>query len=335
MRQNVSLNTLKELVCPQGSYTKEQLLDLINTDDYKTEIEILAAYFSDICEISSNLNLIITIVSQNSPSIAKIIDNNIFSNPISIFIYAINDNNYDHVYPLSHSNEIIFPSNKTLTFQNYINILLSPIFIEKLESYHLSKIIDVLKHEKYFSDKVSELSNYLINLENENHDITNEINEDIPEYYQNEQNKEEIKEEVYIPEYYQNEQKKEEIKEDYIPEYYQNTQIKPSKNFLAVPDENKKNNFKLYKVIGPNGKNVRIGFKNYEEIQRITNDPMYVKSFVGDYFMPDIPYVPMCQFATDIENPPVPEMNAASPQSYNPATNPYSVFKEEVEFNPD
>lgn len=289
------------------TYTKDQLLSITNTDDYNTEIEILAAYFSDIQKISSDLNITITVIHQSPPSDLKIYSNNNFSNSLSLFIYAINDNNYDHIFPSSYLDDIIFANNqsKTITLQNFINNFLSTPFIEKFNTQQISKIIEFLEPDNDFIEKVDELKILLLNLENKkNDDMAKQLKEEL-------------------------------IEKPYIHEYYQSAKIRPGKNFLAIPDENNKNNFRLYKVVGPDGKNIRIGFKSYEELQKITEDPGYVKSFVGDYCIPEIPNAPICQFALNSENPLIPEVSSANPQRGYHANRPYSVFKEEEEFNPD
>ncbi|OMJ76869.1 hypothetical protein SteCoe_23677 [Stentor coeruleus] len=314
---NSELNTLKVLMANLSTTaTKELLLGFINTDEYKSDIEKLASCFNDMNSISKNLNICIVFIREKYPANTLIIGDYLFSNPLVLYIYKINKKNYDHLYhsSLLESNLFIQNSEKWLILKNLIENMLNIRMIENLNRDFLSKLLNLLYPYKDFHDKIQEIDSLINKLENsesiynESRVIKNDVIEKPLEKY----------------EFDDKNQKKIEIPS--VP-------IRESKHLLAIPDENDKNKIKLFKIIGPDGRNVRIGLKRCEDLQKIIDNPMYKKVFVNDMQFPMMQNVSRQQSFKEINDTPVVEINDQKPLNLPKNHSSNSIVKYEEIFD--
>lgn len=320
---NTKLDTLEVLTknLPTTA-TKELLLSFINTDDYKSDIEKLASCFFDIKSISKNLNVCIVYIREKYPDNILIIGEYLFDNPLILYIYKINKKNFDSLYHknLSESNFFVKNSEKWIFLKIFIQNMLN-IRIADLNNDILVKLFNLISPHEDFHYKAQEIFNLIEKKENSDKDCEEfEVikEDDVEKPLENLESADEN-------------QEKNEINSLEIGKY--TAPVRESKNLLALPDENDKKIVKLYKVIGPDGRNVRIGLKRWEELQKIISDPQYKKVFVNDLQFPMVGNVPEQQSFAEIKQGPVVEGKNQKPANLPKNQKSNSIIKDEEIFN--
>lgn len=320
---NTELNTLEVLTINlPTTATKELLLSFINTDEYKLDIEKLASCFLDINSISKNLNVCIVYIREKYPNNPLIIGEYLFDNPLLLYIYKINKNNFDNLYhiSLSESNLFVQNSEKWTSLQILIQNMLN-IRIANLNNDILVKLFNLISPHKDYHDKAQEIFNLIEKIEN-------------PDNAYNEfQVIKEDDEEKPLEKHESDDKTKgnAEIDSQEIGKY--TAPVRESKNLLAMPDENDKKIVKLYKVIGPDGRNVRIGLKRWEELQKIISDPQYKKVFVNDLQFPMVENIPEQQNFAEIKRGLVAEAKNQKPANLPKNQCSNSIIKDEEIFD--
>lgn len=140
---------------------KKLLLNIVSTDEYKSEIKKFATYFCDLKSMSNSLNVCIIYAREKYQANPTIIENYLFSNPFFLYIHKINKRNFDHLYYSEHSESNPFTSEKWTYLQILIQNMFNIRFIENFSLDILIELFGIIYPHKMFYDISQKIANLI------------------------------------------------------------------------------------------------------------------------------------------------------------------------------